>query len=161
MWNVAKVNIARIIADSVNDPIMKTFVDQLDHINSLGEASPGFVWRLKEESGNATQIHFNDDPRVIVNMSVWETVEDLIAFAYKSVHREVMSKRSSWFEKMNAPYQALWYVPKYSFPSVEDSRFRLAYLQQNGQTPMAFTFAKRFSPDDYVSYLSQKTSLNS
>jgi len=156
MWNIAQVNIARMISESIDDPRMKNFVDQLDRINELGESSHGFVWRLKEDSGNATQIHFNGDPRVIVNMSVWETVEDLMAFAYKTVHREVMKKRSSWFEKMCTPYQALWYVPKHSFPSVEDAQLRLAYLEKHGPTPNAFTFAKRFLPEEYVAYLSQK-----
>jgi hypothetical protein len=160
MYNIAQVNIARMNAPTINDPIMADFVAQLDTINMLAETSKGFVWRLKEESGNATELSFNGDPRIIVNMSVWESIDDLVNFTYKTLHREVLSQRSKWFEKMGSHFQTLWYVSKPNFPTVEDARFRLEHLQKEGPTPVAFTFSKRFLPDDYEAFLKMKQSMN-
>lgn len=154
MWNIAQINIARMSASSLEDPVMKEFVENLDPINALAEESPGFVWRLKEDGGNATSISFNGDNRIIVNMSVWKTLDDLRAFTYKGNHREIMAKRKLWFESMKF-YMALWYVPKFSFPSIEDARFRLQYLETNGPSPLAFTFAKQFSVEDHIAFLNQ------
>ena len=153
IWNVAQVNIGRIIAPSIDHPVMSEFVAQLDSINRLAESSKGFVWRLKEEGGNATSIAFNDDDRIIVNMSVWETIDDLAHFTYKTLHRDVLSQRAKWFEKMSQHFQALWYVRKDSVPTVDDARIRLKYLRDNGPSPMAFTFAKRFSTEEYEQML--------
>jgi hypothetical protein len=152
MWNIAQLNVARMLAP-LEDPLMEEFVKNLEPINTLADQSAGFVWRLKEDAGNATAIPFSDDKSILINMSVWKSIDDLMAFAYKSGHREVMMKRKQWFEPMKF-YLALWYVPKHSFPSIEDARFRLSYLEKNGPTPMAFTFARRFTEQDYVEFLS-------
>jgi hypothetical protein len=153
MWNIAQVNIGRINGISMEDPVMSDFVARLDEVNSLAENSKGFVWRLKEDAGNATSIKFNDDVRIIVNMSVWETIDDLYAFTYNSMHREVLVQRARWFQKLDNHFMALWFVPRFTFPSVEDARFRLSYLEKNGPTPMAFTFKKRFTPESYTNLL--------
>jgi hypothetical protein len=155
MWNIAQVNIGRILGTSMEDPIMKEFVDKLEEVNQLAESSPGFVWRLKDDEGNATAIRFDNDARIIINMSVWKDLETLQHYVYKSNHREVLMRRKEWFEHMKEFSAGLWYVPLHSFPSVEDSRFRLKYLREHGPTPMCFTFAKRFSAADYVSFLEQ------
>jgi hypothetical protein len=157
MWNIAQVNIGRMNAPTIDDPIMSEFVAQLDNINKLAESSKGFVWRLKEDGGNATNIKYSDDARIIVNMSVWETIDDLSYFTYKTLHRDVLAQRAKWFGKMSNHFQALWYVPRNSFPSIEDARFRLAYLEKNGPTPMAFNFAKRFPSEAYVEMLNRQT----
>jgi hypothetical protein len=143
MSNIVQVNIARMKGSSMDDPIMADFVAQLDEINQLAESSKGFVWRLKEEGGNATEIKYNEDPRIIVNMSVWETLADLEAFTYRSIHAKVMSQRKNWFEKMDH-YQCLWYIPKDAIPTVDDAKYRLNHLQVNGPSPIAFTFRKTF-----------------
>src|SRR2546429_3938611 len=96
---LAQINIARLIAP-IDDPRIAEFVNQLDPINRLAEESPGFVWRLQSESGNATDIAYNDDPFIIVNMSVWESIETLPDFAYKSDHARVLRDRAKWFEKI-------------------------------------------------------------
>jgi hypothetical protein len=155
MWNIAQVNVGRMNAPSIDDPIMAEFVAQLENINKLAETSKGFVWRLKEEGGNATEISFNGDPRIIVNMSVWESIDDLSFFTYKTLHRDVLAQRTKWFEKMSGHFQALWYVPKFSFPSVEDARFRLQHLEQHGPSPLAFTFTKRYSVDSVMEFLNR------
>lgn len=67
--HLAQLNIARMRAP-LDDPIMSGFVDQLDHINSVAEQSPGFVWRLQTETGDATAIRIFDDDHILVNMSV-------------------------------------------------------------------------------------------
>jgi len=147
MLYIAQVNIARMKGSSINDPIMADFVAQLDEVNQLAERSNGFVWRLKEEGGNATEIVFNEDPRIIINMSVWETLADLEAFTYRTMHAKVMAMRKNWFEKMDH-YQCLWYVDKDTPPTVADAKYRLNHLQVNGPSPVAFTFRKTFSVDD-------------
>src|SRR6266849_5381067 len=87
-YHLAQINIARLIAP-LDDPRIVGFVSQLEPINAVADRAPGFVWRLKSESGNATDIAYNDDPFVIVNISVWESVETLREFAYKSNHMKV------------------------------------------------------------------------
>jgi hypothetical protein len=87
-YHLAQINIARLIAP-LDDPKIAGFVSQLEPINSVADRAPGFVWRLKSELGNATDIAYNDDPFVIVNMSVWESIESLREYAYKSDHRKV------------------------------------------------------------------------
>jgi hypothetical protein len=101
-YHLAQINIARLIAP-LDDPKIAEFVSQLDPINALADKAPGFVWRLQSQSGNATDIAYNDDPFVIVNMSVWTSMEALRDFAYKSDHARVFRDRAKWFEKMDRP----------------------------------------------------------
>lgn len=141
---LAQLNISRIIPESMDDPIMADFVAQLDTINHLAENSKGFVWRLKDDAGNATNLRpFNDD-RVIVNMSVWENIDDLMDFAFKSAHTLVMRDRNKWFEKFGKPSTVLWYINEGHTPTVEEARERLEYLQEHGATEFAFDFKNRF-----------------
>jgi len=62
---LAQINISRLLAP-LHDPKIAAFVAQLEPINALADKAPGFVWRLKSESGNATDIAY-DNPFVIVN----------------------------------------------------------------------------------------------
>src|ERR1700759_1217083 len=96
--HLAQINIARLLAP-IDDPKIADFVAQLDEINALADKSPGFVWRLKSDSGNRTEAPYNDDPFVIVNMSVWESIEALRDYAYTSNHVDVLRRRAEWFEK--------------------------------------------------------------
>jgi Domain of unknown function (DUF3291) len=142
--HLAQLNISRIIPETMEDPIMADFVAQLDSINALAESSKGFVWRLKDDAGNATNLRPFDDDRIIVNMSVWESVEELMDFAYKSAHTLVMKDRNKWFEKFGKPSTVLWYVEAGHMPTVEEARERLEYLQTNGASEFAFDFKNRF-----------------
>ncbi len=92
MYHLAEVNIARALAP-LDDLLLAAFMAQLDAINALADASPGFVWRLQADGGNATSIRAYDDERIIVNMTVWESLEALTAFVYASAHRPVMRRR--------------------------------------------------------------------
>ncbi len=104
-YHLAQINIGRLVAP-LDDPKIAEFVAQLDPVNALADSAPGFVWRLQSDSGNATDIPYSDDPLVIVNMSVWESMEALRDFAYRSDHIRVFRDRAKWFEKAEKPNYA-------------------------------------------------------
>jgi Domain of unknown function (DUF3291) len=142
--HLAQLNISRMLSDTINDPIMAEFVAQLDTINTLGESSKGFVWRLKDEAGDATNIKLFEDERIIVNLTVWESLEDLMNFAFKTAHATVMKDRAKWFEKFGKPSTVLWYIEEGHVPTPQEARERLEYLQSNGASEYAFDFKNRF-----------------
>jgi len=123
---------------------MKSFVDRLDEINALADGSPGFVWRLQTEEGDATSIQAFDNPNMLVNMSVWEDLDALKNFVYKSSHVELIRDRDAWFNKMITVHQVLWWVPAGHIPTVDEGKEKLNDLQNNGATKSAFTFATAF-----------------
>jgi hypothetical protein len=143
MAQLAQINIGRLMAP-VDDPRIAEFVAQLDEVNALAEQSAGFVWRLKSDSGNATDIAYSEDPIVIVNMSVWESIESLKAFTYGPRHLNVFRDRQKWFERMLLPHYCLWWVPDGHVPSVKEGRERLEHYQKYGATPQAFWFSQCF-----------------
>jgi len=143
LYHLAQINIGRLIAP-IDDPKIADFVAQLDAVNALAESAPGFVWRLQSESGNATNIPYNHDPSIMVNMSVWESVEALQEFTYGSRHIGVFRDRARWFEKMSKPYYCLWWAPAGQRPTVAEGRERLTHYQEHGATPYAFWFSQRF-----------------
>ena len=142
-YYLAQINIAKAQA-SMDSESMMGFVNRLDEINTLADKSPGFVWRLQTEDGNATAIHAFDDPLLLVNMSVWENIESLKQFVYKSLHVELISDRDAWFDKMPNVHQALWWIPAGHTPSVDEGKEKLDHLQKNGVSKIAFTFANSY-----------------
>jgi hypothetical protein len=140
-FHLAQINIAQAL-DSMESETMKGFVDRLDEINALAEVSPGFVWRLQTEEGDATAIQAFDDPMLIVNMSVWKDIESLKNYVYKSTHVELIRDRDAWFQKIKNVNQVLWWVPAGHTPSVQEGKEKLALLQEVGANQEAFTFAK-------------------
>lgn len=138
--HLAQVNIGRALA-SLDDPRMAGFVARLDEINALAESSPGFVWRLQTEEGNATALRPYEDDRILFNLSVWKTPEHLRQFVYRSAHAEVMRQRKSWFERFGDVYMALWWIPEGHTPTISEAKERLQYLQLNGESDFAFSFA--------------------
>ncbi len=118
MYHLAQINIARMRAP-LDDPSMAGFVAQLDTINALADRSPGFIWRLQTAAGDATSLRPYDDPLILVNMSLWATVDEFVAFAYASQHRDVMTQRRRWFERFDGPFVALWWAPAGHIPSVD------------------------------------------
>ena len=145
--HIAQVNIGRM-RGSLDDPVMAEFVARLAEINALADGSSGFVWRLQTAEGNATYLRPYDDDRILFNLSVWETVEDLRNYVYRSAHAEVLRRRADWFEKFGRPAVALWWIPAGHLPSIDEAKKRLAHLQQRGPTAFAFTFRALFPPDD-------------
>lgn len=143
--HLAQINIARMKA-SLDDPVMKGFVDQLEHINAVADRSPGFVWRLQTEEGDATALRVFEDPLMLVNMSVWESIDTLHAYVYRSEHIEPLRDRQQWFERMEGPHLALWWVPAGHIPSLEEAKAKLIQLGETGPSPDAFTFARAYTP---------------
>ncbi|MGI9279832.1 MAG: DUF3291 domain-containing protein [Endozoicomonas sp.] len=140
-FHLAQVNIARARA-SLDSPIMKGFVDQLDTINQLADRSDGFVWRLQTEEGDdATSIQAFEDENIIINLSVWRDVEALKTFVYSGEHLQLLKNKKLWFEKMEGPTQALWWLPINQLPTVEDAVKALKFLQLSGPTDQFFTFS--------------------
>ena len=152
-WHLAQVNIGRLRAP-VDDPMIADFVAGLDHVNALADSAPGFVWRLQTEDGNATAIRpVEDDELVAINMSVWESVEALADFVYRSGHISFMRRRREWFERIATSYLALWWLPAGTIPTVPEAMDRIALFDRDGPTSAAFTFKHRFAPPDDGSVL--------
>lgn len=145
--HIAQVNIARMHAP-LDDPLMAGFVARLAEINALADRSRGFVWRLQTEEGDATYLRPYDDDRILFNLSVWESVESLKEYVYRTAHGEVMRRRRQWFEKFGGMYMALWWVEAGHTPSVAEAKARLEYLQEHGETAHAFTFKQTFPPTE-------------
>jgi hypothetical protein len=144
-YQLAEVNIALLRAP-LDTPQLADFVAALEPINALADRSPGFVWRLQTEDGDATAVRAFDDERIIVNLSVWDSIEALADFTYRSDHTTVMRRRREWFHQMREVYAALWWVPAGHRPSVEEARERLEHLRRHGPTPHAFGFRQPFPP---------------
>lgn len=144
--HLAQANIARMIAP-LDDPIMAGFVEQLAYINAVADRSPGFVWRLETPEGDATAIRAFDDERILFNMSVWEDVESLYRYTYRSDHLSPLRDRRKWFERMDGAHLVLWWVPAGHQPTVNEARDRIDVLNREGPGPAAFTFARTFDPN--------------
>ena len=145
-YHLAQLNVG-IIKAPLESPVMADFVNNLDRINALAEASPGFVWRLQTEEGNATALRPTEDENFLVNMSVWEDADSLSQFVFKSAHVEIMRRRREWFERMVEAYLVLW-GPKGHVPTVDEALAKLARLREHGPSPEAFTFRTAFPPPD-------------
>lgn len=146
-YHLAQVNIGKM-RGALEDPIMKGFVERLDEINALADRSPGFVWRLAVPGGNATYLRPYGDDRIIFNMSVWESIESLKDYVYRTAHKELVRQGKEWFEKFAGSYMAMWWVPIGHIPSIDEAKKRLAHLEAHGPTEFAFTFKKVFQPDE-------------
>ncbi len=149
--SIAQLNIAKMLAP-LDSPVMADFVNNLNRINALAESSEGFIWRLKDDANNATSIKIYNDDFLIVNMSVWKDIDSLFRFAYQTQHLEIFKRRNEWFEKMKEMHMALWYVDQNHKPTTIEAEERLDYLRANGDTPFAFTFKKRFSVEEALSF---------
>jgi Domain of unknown function (DUF3291) len=142
-YHLAQINIARMLAP-IDDPIMAEFVAQLAPVNAVADQSPGFVWRLQSESGDATSIKIYDDDFIIINLTVWESVDPLREFVYKGAHYGILRDRKRWFEKFDGPYYALWWILAGHLPSPEAGKERLNYLHEHGDSAYAFSFKNVF-----------------
>jgi heme-degrading monooxygenase HmoA len=143
--HLAQVNIGRM-RGPLDSPVMAGFTARILEINALADRSPGFVWRLQNGEGSATYLRPYDDERVLFNLSVWETLEQLRDYVYRSAHAEMLRGRREWFEMLGRASVAVWWIPAGERPSVEEAKRRLDHLERNGPTPVAFTFKAAFAP---------------
>lgn len=143
-WQIAQINIGKLLAPE-GDPRVQPFFDALARVNAIADASPGFVWRLQSESGNATDFKVASDPLLLLNMSVWQDAESLFEFVYRSGHTPEMARRREYFRRFQNAYQALWWVPEGHRPSIDEGLSRLWMLDRYGPTPQSFTFKVRFA----------------
>lgn len=144
-FHLAQINVGRLRAP-IDDPLVAEFANALDEINALADQSPGFVWRLQTEEGNATGIQTTDDEMFIINMSVWEAADDLFNYVYRTEHVDFLRNRRDWFERMADAHMCLWWIPVGELPSIDDGLERLEHFKQNGSTATAFSFREQFDP---------------
>jgi hypothetical protein len=149
---LAQVNVGRM-REPLDNPLLADFVAALDPVNAAADAAPGFIWRLQTEDGNATSVHAFEWDRaggagVLVNMSVWESVEALAGYVYSGTHRQVLRRRRQWFERMAEAYAALWWIPSGHIPTTDDAERRVRHLREFGITPYAFTLKEHFPPPE-------------
>ena len=145
-FELAQVNIGRPRGE-MSDPVMAEFVARLPELNALADGSPGFVWRLQTEDGDATAVRPYEDPMILINLSVWADLAALRAYVFRSDHAAVMRRRREWFERFERVYVALWWVPAGHRPPVTEAVERLAHLERHGPTAHAFSFGSPFGPD--------------
>jgi hypothetical protein len=141
---LAQLNIARMTM-SLDDPRMHGFTSNLDRINSIAEADPGFVWRLKGEEEAAMFNPFGEG--YLVNLSVWKDLESLHQFTYKSAQAEIMRNRKQWFASgADAPKvgMVLWWIDAQHRPSLTEAKERLDILERQGPGVHAFGFRSSF-----------------
>jgi heme-degrading monooxygenase HmoA len=143
--HLAQLNIGRLRAP-LDAPESAAFVAALDGINALADAAPGFVWRLQTPEGDATAVRPYADDRIIVNLSVWESLAALHSYVYATAHAAVLARRREWFERMPESALVLWWVPAGHRPTPDEAVARLEHLRRDGPTEYAFTFKSSFPP---------------
>jgi len=142
-YSLAQLNVA-LMKEPLESPRMADFVANLDRINALAESSPGFVWRMQTEEGNATGLRPLGD-HILVNISVWRDVQSLNKYVYKSAHVEIMRRRKEWFERMREAWFVLWWIPRGHRPTIAEALARLELLRAKGPTQDAFNFRRASS----------------
>jgi hypothetical protein len=148
--HLAQVNVSRLLAP-LDSPLLADFMAALDEVNAEADRSPGFVWRLQTEDGNATAVQAfgwdaGDSHGVIVNLTVWRDVEALADYVFSGRHVQIMRRRREWFQRAAEATTALWWVPAGSLPTTDDAEDRVRLLRAHGPTPAAFTFRQPFPP---------------
>lgn len=146
---LAQLNIAKAKYD-LEAPEIKDFVDNLAPINKIAESSEGFIWRLEDESGDATSIQAFADPKMIVNMSVWANIDSLKDFMFRTHHRDFLRRKSEWFEQLSKDSYVLWWIEDGHIPTLEEAISKLEFLRENGDTAQAFSFKSNFSKEEFL-----------
>jgi len=146
--HLAQVNIA-LAREPLDAPLLADFMAALAPVNASADGAPGFVWRMQTEDGDGTAVRgFGGDPRMIINLTVWESLAAMREFVYRNPeHIAVMRRRREWFERLDL-HTVLWWVSAGHVPSVAEAEERLAHLRAHSSTPYAFTFREHFAADD-------------
>lgn len=143
--HLAELNIAHG-KDTIDSPLLADFKNNIDRINALAEAQEGFIWRLKDDNGgDATYIQAFDDPKMLINMSVWKDKESLFDYVYSTQHVEILKRKKEWFHHIKKMSMVLWYVEVGHIPTLAEAKNRLEYLNAHGETSYAFSFKSKFT----------------
>jgi Domain of unknown function (DUF3291) len=142
-YHLCQVNIA-LGKELTSHPVMADFVAQLDEINAIADTSPGFIWRLQSDNGHAVDIRVYDNPKIIYNMSIWESADALHQYTYRTQHATVFANRKDWFLPLEGPQVALWWIKAGDIPETEEGKRRLDYLREHGPSEYAFTFKQTY-----------------
>jgi len=145
MYQLAQINVARMVGVNISDPIMAEFVGNLDKVNVLAEESEGFIWRLKDETKSAYNFNPYHDEQIIINISVWKNIECLEHFTFNTFHTDFIRRRKEWFKQYGTAHFAMWWIREGNYPRVEQSMARLKFLQTKVATSKAFDFKNRFA----------------
>ena len=140
---LAQVNIARL-REPLDSDLLKDFVEKIEPVNAEADRAAGFIWRLKEEDGDATAIRAfewdtNGSAGVTVNLSTWDSIESLKNFVFSGDHVKIMRRRFEWFNKVSEMTTVLWWVPKGHIPTTAEAEAKLLEIRKSGPTPNAFT----------------------
>ncbi|MGB5360796.1 DUF3291 domain-containing protein [Eudoraea sp.] len=149
-YKLAQINIARMLAP-LDSAVMSDFVNNLDRINELAETSEGFIWRFTEDN-NESAIKIFHDANIVINMSVWQSTKALFNFTYRSEHKNIFKRKKEWFSSMKEMHMACWYVPFGKYPTPQQGKERLVYLDTYGESPYAFTLKSNFTPKQASMY---------
>ena len=150
-FQLAQANVAYALA-TADSPLMAEYIARLDEMNTLADRSPGFVWRYLTDTRDPEQRELSD-PNVLFNMSVWESIEALHHYTYRTAHSEVYAGRRRWFADKAALIGgralAMWWIPRGERPTVACAKERLALITTEGPSERAFTFKQRFPPPSH------------
>ena len=145
-YHLVQVNVSRLL-EPLDSERLRPFVERLEWVNAAADAAPAFVWRLQTEDGDATAVRVFDDAEMIVNLSVWESLDALREFTYRDAHHiEVLRRRREFFTRDAEATLALWWIEAGTLPTVADAEGRLTLLRAIGPSPDAFTFKRSFPP---------------
>ncbi len=133
--HIAQFNVARAKFD-LKDPRMAEFAVSVDRVNDAADHAPGFVWRLDDDSGYMNSVP--DDPRMILNLSVWETIGDLKHYVWNTLHRRFYVRKREWFEVLGGKHFVMWKIQAGERPDLDEGRARLEHLREHGPTLVAF-----------------------
>ena len=143
---LAQLNVADA-QHAVDAPAMAGFTGRVDAINALADRSPGFVWRMTDDGPEDGALSLRMEglgPMTLVNMSVWDSIEALYHFIYKTAHAKVMQGKDDWFSPMLVAHMVLWWVEDGHIPDLDEARAKLDLLRANGPSPDAFSFSVPF-----------------
>ena len=144
-YQLAQLNIAQFRLPQEH-PANADFVNNLDRVNAIAEAQPGFVWRFTGEGNDALDVQAFADPLIAVNLSVWQDIQSLVKFVYRNdAHNQIMRRRKEWFDKLDF-HMVLWWIEAGRIPSLDEAKIRLELLRRNGPTYAAFTFKQPYAP---------------
>lgn len=147
-YHLAQLNLG-LFAAPLDHAKMAEFRLALDPINVLAEATPGFIWRLKDDAGGSSsyvEVPGLDNPLWAPNMSVWADFDALKHFMYKSGHSSYLRRRGEWFQQHDGLINVLWWLPVGEIPTLEGAIRRLRHLEANGPSQTGWDLRRPLDP---------------